>query len=679
MGWVGGTIYVCLWAALLVAIVFQYCGYVVESCVEEERIGLLQIKAHMKLYAYDNDYNNNGKVKTWFGNGETDDCCEWPELDYNSFEIGYISVSTLTSLRTLTLSGNHLNDSSFLSQGFCKLRNLEHLKLGSNSIKGGMLSCLQNLSSLQLLDLSSNQLTGTLPSTLSNITSLHVLDISDNNFVGKWSLISLSNHSKLQVLRLSRNKLEVQTEDSPWQPMFRLQSLSLEKCSLNKHDGTIPNFLFHQHNLKDIDLSHNNLIGPFPTWFLSNNSNLTALNLLNNAIAEHLLLPPFALSSLVSLDISRNNFQGNLPENIGVIFLELKLFNISGNHFEGHIPTSVGEMGLLRYADFSDNNFLGEVLRKIFSHCSSLVTPQLSDNNLQGDIIPEDIWLPMLTWLKLSNNHFGGTIKEALQISTFLNYLDISSNTVIGELPPWIGYFWPSTSSSYDDNMPFMNYKYNGKREEVEFLEKNQYLPYSGGVLVLIPFLQLPEWRNTPKLVMLTFLVGFNVSYNNLTGRVPKGGQLADFDERNYFGNPRLYGYSKSYINTTLPPDDPSNRGGGDQDDDEETYMVDFWWSFRMSCDKLLYDTLKISKKLSSTSSEGTCPLKWLKEWSKLSTCLRLENRLGMGPDKMLSSVSKKEQLDNAFGIGPVRLLPCKCRKLNGHTFEQGIDPEVIL
>lgn len=48
--------------------------------------------------------------------------------------------------------------------------------------------------------------------------------------------------------------LQVQNEDSSWElPTFQLQDLGLAGCSLAK----IPEFLMHQTNLIDIDLSHN--------------------------------------------------------------------------------------------------------------------------------------------------------------------------------------------------------------------------------------------------------------------------------------------------------------------------------------------------------------------------------------------------------------------------------------
>ncbi|RAL52981.1 hypothetical protein DM860_016216 [Cuscuta australis] len=349
-------------------------------------------------------------------------------------ELGY-----LTQLQVLDLDWNLASGAPI--EGLCKLKNLKELHLGRNSFYGDCHSCIRNLTSLRVLDLAFNDFTGKIASTLANLTSLQYLDLSNNNFEDTVFLSSFANFSKLEALVLSRNWLQVQTENSLWQPTFQLNFLGLDGCSLNKPDGTFPRFLMHQYNLTDIDLSHNDLVGPFPTWLLTNNSHLRSLYLINNHLTGHLQLPANSNFSLSELDISSNTFHGKLPENIGYVFSGIGFLNMSGNNFEGHIPTSVAHMRGLEILDLSRNNLSGELPR--LSDCGLLEVLDLSGNHLKGDLVPEHMNLTKLTFLKLSNNMFGGTIEdallEALGKSPYLLYFDISNNKIIGELPSGIG------------------------------------------------------------------------------------------------------------------------------------------------------------------------------------------------------------------------------------------------
>ncbi|GAY62736.1 hypothetical protein CUMW_220210, partial [Citrus unshiu] len=323
-------------------------------------------------------------------------------------------LNTLTSLTTLNLYYNCIEGSRIKQGlGICNLKNLFELDLSSNNFEGQLPQCLINLTHLKVLDISSNRLSGNLPSIVANLTSLEYLDLSFIDFQGTFSINSLANHSKLEVLQLPH-------------------------CRLNVN----PSFLLHQSNLKFLDLSHNQLVGNFPTWLLQNNTGLEVLFLWNNSLSGILpRLPNAKYDKLRHLDISSNNFSGKLPENLGIIFQKLIYLDMSKNNFEGNIPYSVGEMKELTILDLSRNNFTGKLPRPIVSSCLSLDWLDLSNNNFYGQLFPNYMNLTDLGSLYLDNNHFSGKMTDGLLSSTLLRVLNVSNNMLSGDIPHWIGNF----------------------------------------------------------------------------------------------------------------------------------------------------------------------------------------------------------------------------------------------
>ncbi|KAK9229505.1 hypothetical protein WN944_022468 [Citrus x changshan-huyou] len=290
---------------------------------------------------------------------------------------------------------------------------------------------------LKVLDTSFNQLSGSLPSVIVNLTSLEYLDLSNSYFEGTFPISSLANHSKLKVLLLSsrnNNMLQLKTEN--FHPTFQLKVLRLPVCNLE----VVPNFLVHQHDLKYLDLSHNNLAGDFPAWILQNNTKLEVLCLTNNSFTGNLQLPHSKHDFLHHLDVSSNNFTGKLPQDMGIILQKLLCIDIANNRFEGNLPSSIGDMKTLTFPHLSKNNFSGE-LSTLFTGCVSLWFLDLSHNNFHGQIFPKYMNLTRLWFLYLDNNKFCGKIEDGLLKSNQLKELDMSNNMLSGHIPHWIANF----------------------------------------------------------------------------------------------------------------------------------------------------------------------------------------------------------------------------------------------
>ncbi|XP_060670883.1 putative receptor like protein 25 [Ziziphus jujuba] len=95
-----------------------------------------------------------------------------------------------------------------------------------------------------------------------------------------------------------------------------------------------------------------------------------------------------SLSLVVSLDLSGNNLNGDLPGEItnllGVVFL-----NLSRNHISGHIPESISRLTQLSSLDLSHNTFSGAIPQSLGS-LSFLGYLNLSDNDFTGKIPHKD-------------------------------------------------------------------------------------------------------------------------------------------------------------------------------------------------------------------------------------------------------------------------------------------------
>ncbi|KAG7586988.1 Leucine-rich repeat [Arabidopsis thaliana x Arabidopsis arenosa] len=404
----------------------------------------------------------------------------------------------LRKLKALSLSGNAFSASREL-QGVCELKNIQELYLNYNYLRQFPL-CLTSLTGLRVLDLSSNQLTGKLPSALANLESLEYLSLFDYNFEGHFSLGWLANLSKLTVFKLSSkaNSLQVESESS-WKPKFQLSFIVLRSCNLEK----VPHFLLHQNDLRQVDLSDNNISGKFPSWLLANNTKLESLLLQNNSLTSFQL--PKAAHNLLFLEVSVNEFNQLLPENIGWILPRLQFMNLANNSFQGYLPSSIESTNFTRVSLLSmDNNLftgkIGQGLRRL----RSLRELDISNNKLTG-VIPSWIGeLPSLNALLLSNNSLEGNIPVSLFNTSYLQLLDLSANNLSGGIPPYVSSEYGAKLFLQDNNLSGVIPETLLTHVDVLDLRNNR---LSGNI---------PEFTSIQEIRIL-LLRG-----NNLTGNIPR-------------------------------------------------------------------------------------------------------------------------------------------------------------
>jgi hypothetical protein len=105
-------------------------------------------------------------------------------------------------------------------------------------------------------------------------------------------------------------------------PKFQLVFFSLSKTT-ETLNVDIHDFLYYQYDLRVLDLSHNNIIGMFPSWLLKNNTRLEQLYLSENFFVGALQLQDHPYPNMTKLDISNNNMNGQIPKDICLIFPNL--------------------------------------------------------------------------------------------------------------------------------------------------------------------------------------------------------------------------------------------------------------------------------------------------------------------------------------------------------------------
>ncbi|XP_037495187.1 receptor-like protein 13 [Jatropha curcas] len=350
----------------------------------------------------------------------------------------------MRNLKTLSLLNCRLTGSIPADRGLCELKYLQQLDFGGNNFNGSLPWCLANLTSLKLFDLSYNNFIGDVAlSPLRSLTSLKYLNLFGNLFQIPISLSPFFNHSKLNYLDCQENKIYVTMDDHNLTPKFQLDILKLSGYHLYG-SGKLPKFLYHQYNLRVVDLSHNRIQGKFPKWLLENNTKLEELHLANNSLSGSFQLPTHSLLNLSILDVSDNCLYGYLPKKMGIYFPKiyfpkLRDLNMRRNSLSGNIPSSFGNMSLLTKLDLSDNNLSGSIPEQLTMVCISLNELILSDNSLQGQIFPESANLEYLEKLLLDGNRLSTSIPNSLSNCTRLIIFNVSDNHLFGNIPKWIG------------------------------------------------------------------------------------------------------------------------------------------------------------------------------------------------------------------------------------------------
>lgn len=241
------------------------------------------------------------------------------------------SLGLLSGVTTLCLRQNYFSRSLPSSLGNCT--SLEILDIGKNNLSGQVPDWIgERLTEMILLSLKSNRFRGRLPSSLCYLGSVQILDLSLNNISGTipscfHNFTSMATKGDDYGTDLSsfyssdpsrgyergyENTAYFTWRGQEYKFDRILGLLRLIDLSSNRLTGHIPMQLTDLVELKQLNLSRNNLSGTIP-------DSIRRLK-------------------LDSLDLSRNQLCGEIPMGLAYIF-SLAYMDLSYNRLSGTIPT----------------------------------------------------------------------------------------------------------------------------------------------------------------------------------------------------------------------------------------------------------------------------------------------------------------------------------------------------
>ncbi|CAH1452538.1 unnamed protein product [Lactuca virosa] len=292
---------------------------------------------------------------------------------------------------------------------------------------------LGNLCSLERLEFNNNSAVVKFPDFLHNLSGCAALTLQglfarENKFTGSLS-DEIQKFSSLKYLYLSRNHLNGSISEKLWD-LPRLEYLDL---SFNNLTVPSPYHLSNLSNLQLVDLRSCKLVGPrFPKW-IQKLKNVTRLDLSNTGISDTTPLEFWDMSPsfLGNLNLSSNDISGTVPD-LSSNFANDSEIDLSSNRFSGPIPNVSSSLSSL---NLSRNNFTGGIsfICQIVDGFLSFL--DLSHNSLIGQL-PDCLWhIKHLEVLNLGHNNLFGRIPPSVGSLIELKVLYLYENDFSGELP----------------------------------------------------------------------------------------------------------------------------------------------------------------------------------------------------------------------------------------------------
>ena len=335
------------------------------------------------------------------------------------------------------------------------------LVLPDNNMSGLLPGQLSDLTRLEVLNLSSNSgLSANIPRSFTS------LDLSEFDLGGTQVCAPFDDQFREWLDAIPHQNITYCTETRPdYYPMAALYHSSngpnwnnntnwLSEAPLHSWQGVKTN---SSGQVTSLDLSRNNLQGEIPSD-IGQLDQLTYLNLAGNSLAEPIPPEIGQLHKLTTLDLSRNQLTGDVPSEIGDL-QELRYLGLGSNQLTGSIPSEIGQLHELRNLHLSDNRLTGDIPPEIWE-LQNLWGLFLrgddysrdSGNRLTGAIPPEIARMENLEILSLESNQLTGNIPSEIGELTELRDLRLTGNQFTGTIPSEIGQLHKLTTLALSDN-----------------------------------------------------------------------------------------------------------------------------------------------------------------------------------------------------------------------------------
>ncbi|KAG5414719.1 hypothetical protein IGI04_002286 [Brassica rapa subsp. trilocularis] len=425
----------------VIVVSLQMHGY--RSCIEKERKGLLELNAYVNSefpYDWPNDTDSDccqwdrvrcnfttGSVVGLFLNSTYTVQLKTLNLDYfNStgwFDNihGYKSLGKLKKLEILDLSHNFVNNSVFLNAASPLKTLILH---GNNNMKE-----LKDLRNLKLLDLSGNMLSGPLP------------DREDGH---DRAVEPTPQHSSLPEDPEEQER--VQQRDREQQERVMEREMYGRSCGAKRNPeygwtnpetgspyhpgydagGFAGNRREKREETTEIAREKRDLGGEEER---NGEEDLVRPNKMRR--------PTENLKNLRELDLSRNEVIGRLPQCFSSL-TKLEVLDISSNKFSGTSPSLISNLSSLQYLSLSDNEFEGVFSVELIANLSKLKVFKLSSRTsflqIENKISLQPRFQLSVIELQYCNLE---TVPRFLQLQKDLRLINLSNNKLTRISPSW--------------------------------------------------------------------------------------------------------------------------------------------------------------------------------------------------------------------------------------------------
>lgn len=311
-------------------------------------------------------------------------CPQLTSILIGNNQLTMIPNNFFQSCNGLTMLSMMVNSISVISpNAFTGLVNLNSLILTNNQIQILPPNVFAPLVSLQTLFLNLNQIAEiNAGSTFNMLTNLTVLNF-DDNLMGFWSGHNLVNNNLLQILSISRNRIQTLVVES-FNNLNALRELTMTNNLLQG----LPIFKILP-NLETLNLDDNRITSIDGNWF-RNMPRLHTLLLNRNQIREvDFVMSAGRLQSPVRLLNLINNQIGNLQDNAFTMLNSLEELDLSANQIERLNALSVRPITQMRRL-LVVNNRISRIERELFTGASSLAFSANGNICINSDIIIND-------------------------------------------------------------------------------------------------------------------------------------------------------------------------------------------------------------------------------------------------------------------------------------------------